>query len=234
MGDAPTNKTAEWIHNAVKKNPCILLPDGNIRTCPVRLSFPQQVFKPEKFDPEDPGSKAKYTCTFLFPASADLTLLRQQLAIAGQDEWGDKFEDYLQADGFAKPLQDQGRKKQYEGYVPGSFFLTASGERKPIVQDANGALIPGDESKVQAGYWAFAILNVYAFNYRKSANGPVIKRGLGFGLGAIRMIAEDVVFGGGFVDAEKAFAGIDIDADVNPTGLFSGSTGGAKSAADLL
>lgn len=233
MGDAPTNKTAEWIHNAVTKNPCILLDDGNIRTCPVRLSFTQQVFKPEAFEE---GGEKKYNCTFLLPASADLTLLRQQLAAAGQAEWGDKFEEYLQADGFAKPLQDQARKKQFEGYVPGSFFFTASGKRKPIVQNANGALIPDDDSKVQAGFWAFAIVNTYPFNYRKTPNGPVIKRGLGFGLQAIRMIAEDHVFGGSYVDAEKAFAGVDIDADVNPTGLFSGETGGAKAktAADLL
>ena len=35
-----TNMTPDWVANAIKKNPCVLLDSGNIRTCPVRLSFP--------------------------------------------------------------------------------------------------------------------------------------------------------------------------------------------------
>lgn len=231
MSDAPTNKTAEWIHNAVKKNPCILLEDGNIRTCPVRLGFPH-LFVPQPA--MDEGKKPKYGATLLFPASADLTILREALAKCGAEKWGDKFTDYIGEESFHKPLQDQGKKKQFQGFVPGQFFVTATGERKPIVQDTRGALVV-EEDRVQPGFWAFSIINPFAFETRNKA-GVVVKRGLSFGLNAVRLIAEDVTFGGSSIDPEKAFAGIDIEADVNPSGMFSGETGGAKakSAADLL
>ena len=40
MSDTSTNMTPDWIARALKSNPCVLLESGNLRTCPVRLSFP--------------------------------------------------------------------------------------------------------------------------------------------------------------------------------------------------
>jgi hypothetical protein len=233
MGDAPTNKTAEWIHNAVTKNPFVLLDDGNIRTCPVRFGFPH-VFTPQ--EAMDDGGKPKFSLTALIPASADLTVPKKALVDCGQAKWpGGKFEEFLKDPGFNKPIKDQADKAKFQGFVEGQMYFTASGERRPIIQSQTGALILEEENKVYPGAWGFMIVNPFAWE-RRNKQGVVVKRGVSFGLNALMVICDDIAFGGNQVDLAKAFAGVDIDASADPSGLFAGPTGGAKasSAADLL
>ena len=126
-------------HNAVTKNPFVLLDDGNIRTCPVRFGFPH-VFTPQ--EAMDDGGKPKFSLTALIPASADLTVPKKALVDCGQAKWpGGKFEEFLKDPGFNKPIKDQADKAKFQGFVEGQMYFTASGERRPIIQSQTGALI---------------------------------------------------------------------------------------------
>ena len=74
MTDVTTNMSPEWIAQALKANPCVLMADGNIRLCPARLSFPHLF---EKQPPMEASGVAKYAASFLFPEGADLTVLKE-------------------------------------------------------------------------------------------------------------------------------------------------------------
>lgn len=230
MTEAPTTKSADWVRRVIAENPCRAIDGGNYVTCPVRFGFPNV----DKAQPAmDDDGKPKYTLTPLFQAGSDISPLKQALAETAQAEWGSQLEQYMALDNFHKPIKDQG-SKQYDGFTPGLPFFTASSERKPAVVMQNMAPFTG---RVYPGQWGILIVRPFAFN-RRNKQGVVVKRGLSFGLQSVMIVADDTEFGGGSVDPHKAFAGVKIDADVNPSAMFGQAAGtdGAKAptAADLF
>jgi hypothetical protein len=230
MTDAPTKMTLDWIKRTIDNNPCRVLEGGNILTCPVRGGF-VHLDNPQKA--MEDGKPDKYAYTLLFQPGSDISVLKQEMARVGQEKWGDKFIEYVKGDSFHNPIQDQGGKSQYQGFVEGLPCITATGERKPPVVQQNMAPYTG---RTYSGQWAMVVIRPFTFETKNRA-GAVLKRGLGFGLQSVMIIADDEEFGGGSVDPHKAFAGVKLEANVNASAMFGeGATAGSAkpSAADLL
>ena len=207
-------------------NPCRAVVDkagketGEYLTGPVRLSFPK-LFEPG--EPDDNG-KRKYSATALFPAGADLSVLKKVAGETAKARWPEAGTE--NGPTLHSPFKAQADKKQFDGYVPGSICITANGERKPFFVDQRMAPIT-DPSKEYPGAWVILVLRPYAFDVKK-------KKGVSFGLQGVMFVADDTQLGGGGSDPNTAFAGVQIEQSVNPAGLFenSGSAGGDASIFD--
>ena len=141
-----------------------------------RASF-VYVFRPGK--PDDHG-KQKYAVTMLFPANADLSAMKKAAQAALIAKWGPDSTKWPA--NLRSPFRDQG-EKQFEGYVKGCKFVTASSDRRPGIVDQNVQPIL-DESKIYSGCWCRA--SVRAFAYEAKGN-----RGVSFGLQNIQLIRDD-------------------------------------------
>lgn len=193
-------------------------PTGEYITGPVRLSFPN-LFTPGE---ENDDGKRKYTATALFPAGVDLSLLKKVAGETAIAKWPNAAEMTLHS-----PFRDQSEKKQFDGYVPGSIFLTANGERKPYFVDQRAAPIT-DTSKEYPGAWVLLVLRPYSFDVKK-------KKGVSFGLQGVVFVADDTQLGGGGSDPNAALAGVNLEQEVNPAALFGGASADKQvTAADLF
>ena len=65
-----TNMTREWVERAWAKNPCAKLSNGDVRTGPVRLSFPNLLTLPKTRGDIEP----RYGASLLFPPGVDIRL----------------------------------------------------------------------------------------------------------------------------------------------------------------
>lgn len=164
---------------------------GDIRTCEVRLSFPE-LFVAKAVEE---GGKKKFSSAILFPKGADLSPLRDAIKSAIKDEWGDS-----PPKGLRVGVRDQG-EKDFEGYEEGAFFLNASSERRPPLVNRRSQPI-NDEEDVYPGIYALVVIRPYAFKPKKGDKyGP----GVGFGLQAIQIIKDGERLGGGFTDPNEVF-----------------------------
>lgn len=233
-----TNMTDEWIQKNLARFPCApIIKDGvetgDFRTCICRLSFPHLLTpsKPTKDKPE-----GGYGAVLLFPAGADLSVLKQEMGRVALAEWpqagkpgGPKMfnpirDQDLDGDG------DPGVSEKYEGYVPGSMRIGANANRKIPVYDQNITPIV-DEDKIYPGVWAICSVRCYAFGKAKDAK----KRGPTFGLQSVMIVADDQNIGGtGSSDPNVAFSGVKIESNLNPSALFGAQPDEAKAAADLF
>lgn len=148
---------------------------GNIVTSEVRLSF-VNAFKPQKQENGD----EKYSVVLLFPDPKTLTgqaktdydttinKLKMAATAAAKEKWGDKIPANLRS-----PFRNQG-EKEYEGYVDGALFISATSKQKPGVVDASVQPII-DSAQLYSG--CYARVSVRAFAYEKQGN-----RGVAFGL----------------------------------------------------
>lgn len=200
--------TDDWVRDVLARNPCLKLDNGNVRTCPFRASFPN-IF--EKGKPIAPNPEGKYGTTLLFPAIADLSVLRAEATAVAFAKWPGLKDGSLKMS-LHTPFRDQAEKQQFEGYSPGSIFMTATSERQPPCVDTRLAPVV-DRNKVYPGVWAIATLRCYDFD-------KGVKKGVTFGLQSIMIIADDTQLGGGGSDPTQDYAGINIDQTVNPASLF--------------
>jgi ssDNA-binding protein len=221
--DPATNMTDEWIKAALAKNPCVKLDNGNIRTCPVRLSFPH-IFSPSK--PVPPNTEGKHGSSLLLPLGADISVLTAEATACARAKWGDKMPKLRSP--FLKQDDDAER---YPGYVPGAVLIRATSNQKLPCVDQNLAPIV-DEARVYPGVWAIVTLRAFAYDMG-------VNKGVSFGLQSVMIIADDQNIGGtGQANPSTDFAGVKIDANLNPAAAFGaeGSTAGATepSAVDIF
>ncbi len=228
-GLAPTNMTPDWIARVIAANPWTPTTAGCLRTPPLRIGFPH-VDKAQKSDNDEGESKEKYSVAALLQPGSDDVPLRQLCAQLGQEKWGDLFASYAQSSTFHKPFKDQGEKSQYEGFVPGLPYFSANGERKPAFVTQNMSPYVG---RIYPGLWAFLEVRPFTFE-RRNKQGSVVKRGIGVGLQSLMFIADDVEWGGGGSDPTQAFAGVKIDANVNPSAAFGAVAQAEPTAADIF
>jgi len=212
---AKSRVTAAWVADLWQRYPIQPVldstgqPTGRFRTGIVRVSFPH-LFKPQPAPKDNPNKADTWALSLLFPFGADLSLLTAEAQRAAQEKWGAASANMA----LHTPFRNQGEKAhQYEGYVPGATFITASSQRKPPVVDVNGAPIV-DESKVYPGCWAMVTVHAYPFD-------QPMKKGVSFGLDSVMIVADDDTFGAGGGDPNTDFAGVSIEQQVNPAALFA-------------
>lgn len=218
-----SNMTAEWVTRQLAKNPCVVMNDGNIRTCLARLSFPvltDQQFEQAKKNRLAKGldGEQKRSATLLFPPGADLGVLKDAGSDTAKERWPNAAE-LIKNGGLHSPFRDQREKMQFEGYIAGGVFVTCTSDRSPMVTDVRGAPVVRTED-LHPGIWVFGIVRPFAFDVK-------MKKGISFGLQGIIKIGEDKELGGGGVDIGAAVAGIDIDAADVPDQMF-GTTSSAS------
>lgn len=223
---------AAWLAQAMAQIPAVMLtnaqgqPTGVMRTGPVRLAFPQL-----------PGEKGKYQGLILWPRGADLSLFQAELnkqALAKFPNLGQP--GGLQVSQIVNPINDQAIKTQYEPFEAGCMFTSLSAEqRKPQLMDTLSA--PVDASKFYAGCWVLGLTNAYGWEYRETAGGPVMKRGVSLGMTGLIFLADDNESGGGGVDALTATGGLGgtlaaLGAPVDPSKLFGSAAAPMSAAAE--
>ena len=206
-----SDKHADWIARVVKDNPFTLLDNGNIRTCPVRLSFPN-IFKPGK--PIPPNTEGKYGANLIIPPIAETGLIVSEVRKAILAKW--PTAGTPQGPKLKSPFKKQNEMLKYEGYnEEGIFLTTIAGNKVPCVHQNMSPVV--DESKVYPGVWA--IVTIRPFVYDKGVN-----KGASFGLQSVMLVADDKNLGGGGSNPVADFAGVKFDSSVNPSALF-GSEG---------
>lgn len=210
--DAKSDKSAEWVAKQLAALPVTFVEaTGNYRTCPVRISFPS-LFQPKKG--EDSG-KEKYSVNILFPAGADLALLRKAAGEKAREKWSNAGQPG--GPSLHSPFRDQG-ERSYDGYTAGSVFMACYAERQPPVVDIRGVPIIEAEAdkKVYPGAWALVTIRPFVFDVK-------MKKGVSFGLQSVMIIADDIRLGGGGANPGADFAGVNLGelaSDLQPADLF--------------
>ena len=206
--DDSSNMTDAWVANAVKVNPCVLLDSGNIRTCPVRLSF-ANIFQRGK--PVPPAVEGKFGSNLVFPLVADLSLLHKEMTRVVKAKWpnaGEKGGPKLKNP--IKPQDDM--VDRYDGYQEGGFFLSANSGRQPTVYDTRQQVIT-DPERVYPGVWAVATIKADTYDVG-------VNKGPTFYLQSLMIVADDKRLGGGGSNPSD-FEGIQLDAAVSGEGVFA-------------
>lgn len=216
----------QWIANTYAANPIKLVvdpttgqPTGDISTGPVRLAFCDNVFTPSKPDEKGEGG-GKYGATLLFPPMADFTLFHHKY---NETAW-EQYKEFWDAQqgifhGLHSPFHDQRTKaNQYGGFTPGCTFFNTSSQFKPSVCDLRFNPIV-DPAKVYPGVWALCTVKPYLYSNKK--------KGVGFGLQGIMLIADDTKFGGGAPDVRQQFAGVNVAAPIARPDMSQMPQGGA-------
>lgn len=213
-----TNMTDEWIKAQWAKNPCVKLPNGDIRTGPVRLSFPN-ILKPGKPNPQNPD-RINYGAVLLFPAGVDISVLINERNEVAKAKWADVGTP--KGPKLFNPIRDQdldgkgqpGEADRYAGYEKGAMRIAANANQKvPCVDQRLAPIV--DEARVYPGVWAIVTLRCYTFE-QQGNKGPT------FGLQAVMIVADDTNIGGtGSANPQEAFAGVAIDpGDINADAAF--------------
>jgi hypothetical protein len=229
--------TDEWLAQQVAYNPITVLPDGTIRTCPVRLLFENAWVAAKRKDDEG-NAKEGFDVTIGFPMQATeqvIGVLYPLWYMACQEKHPKLFDAQRQPQGLIWtpmpngvqvpvstggglhwPFHDGKTKPQYGGYTPGTLFVSCGSEYKPAIVDT--ALNPiVDRGRIYSGAWAIVGLNCYGYSNKK--------KGAGFGLQTIMLIADDEKLGAGGADPKKVYEGIKIDASFNPAAAFNPAGG---------
>ncbi|UDL89821.1 DUF2815 family protein [Mesorhizobium sp. PAMC28654] len=187
------------------------LENSNIRTCEVRLSFPE-LFTPKQGTDDDgnPSGKPKYSSAILFPAGADLSVLEKEIDAVIKAEFPGKTRKSLRVG-----LRDQG-EKDYEGYEDGAFFLNCSSLKRPPVVDRENQPVT-EEDEAFPGVRAIVTIRVYAFKPKK---GDKFAPGIGFGLQAALLLGGGERMGGAPANPNEEFEGLDLSSEESADSIF--------------
>jgi hypothetical protein len=212
--------TDDWVQRAVAQNPFQKMPNGDWRTCPVRLAF-AHIIKPNpnvKNDDGTPKSTPSYEVTALLPPGAQEQLnatVWPELYGLYKQSFPQNINPQGQPFGLHLPWRDQGEKQQFAGYTAGLPFIRFTSQYQPqVVDPAQNPIV--DENRVYSGVWAILAFNMFEFG----KNPPRPKKGYSFGLQGVMIIADDEKLSGGGIDPKTAFAGVNVDARFDATLAF--------------
>ena len=228
----------EWIKRSCEANPIGPVldpttgqPSSNFLTGPVRLAFVDNLIIPKIKELANGSKLESYEGVLLFTPFADFTPLYNEFYRV----CAEKFKQYHdpssgQYPGIRSPFRDQAEKAaRFSGYTPGCVFMSVSSQFKPVVVDQNMNPIV-DASKVHAGAWVIASINAYEYGLKPSpATGQVPpNKGVSFGLQSVMLIADDTNLGGGAVDPQSQFGGVNVTPPAaQPNALFGQPAPGA-------
>lgn len=173
---------------------------GRYITPPARLSF-HSLDKPRAMEE---GQKPKYGCSLIFPAEANLDIMKTAAGTAAMAFFGPKIEKAKQAEKFS-PFRQQ-KNETWDGYGDDGLFIRISSEF-PIVLLGEGGesdLIALPNPRWYDGMWVRAQVNVYAYEHK--LGGP----GVRFGAISVQKIADDEEFKGGTGSATVGMGAIKL------------------------
>lgn len=224
-----SNMKREWIERAWKDNPCVKLSNGNVRTGPVRLGFANLLERPK---PGSDGKERAYGTVLLFPDGVDLSVLKNEAKAILQENAPASLTNKAIFDKLNNPFKDQGgfvdkEGNIYDGFVPGRIAISANSSKSqpPVVDQKMAPII--DRRHVYSGCWAIVTLAPRWFDVGTN-KGPT------FYLQSVMVVADDENIGGaGAANPNADFAGVKVDAALNPAAAFGaeGATAGATEEA---
>jgi Protein of unknown function (DUF2815) len=197
-----------WIKEYLQRFPCVLRTNGNIRTCPVRLSFPQ-LWEAKSIVIKGVAGKPKFGSTLLFPKTADLSVLVKACAAAATEKFSDKWKAKLPngstvgkgAKLIEFPFHDGEECDGMAGFESGAYFLRVYSDSKPGVVDSRAMAIT-DKSSIYPGVWALVTIRAFAYDVD-------VNKGVSFGLQNVQKIADDESLGAARSTAEEEFEPLD-------------------------
>lgn len=208
----------DWIRQTVAAVPVQRLldsagqPTGDILTGPVRLCFVDSLFDKENDkDSED----VSYSVLMMFTPLFDPRIFYEEYYAFCSREFPQYYDAPTQQyNGLVNPFKDQAEKTRYGGFTPGCVMMNSGSKFKPPIVDTRFNPIV-DKSKVYAGVWAICSVKPYPYGKAgKTKDGKPMKKGIGFGLQSIMIIADDTRLGGGAPDPREQFAGVKVSAPI--------------------
>lgn len=224
-----SNMTMEWVARQWQLNPCIELPNGDVRLGPVRGSY-VNLLKPGKATKQRPDGTWGMTC--LIPPGADISAAVEVAKRVAKAKW-----PMAGQQGGPKlfwPIRDQdvdghgnwGEADRLTGYIKGAMRLGASTNQRTVPVDPRLAPIV-DEKLIYSGAWYIPVLRCAAFENEN--------KGVTFYLQSVMKVADDTnIAGSAPALPAEAFAGVTVDpGDINPNAAFGASTNGGVMGADV-
>lgn len=212
-------KTDEWIAAVTKANPIRTMPDGNILTCPVRLTH-MDLLEPQKPDPKeapDPNKVLKYGCAILFPPGVEgqiQSVIRPACENLARATFKNNVDPATgEISGIHFPLRKQDEKIDQQGFTRGCAWTRVTTKFKPRIVDPTFNDIENPEKRLYHGVWALVSINPYQFNNPK-------KRGISLGLQMVMLFSDDTKLVSAKADPAKAFAGVQIDSSFDAGAAF--------------
>ncbi len=179
-----------------KANPCKVL------TPEFTASFPF-VFK-ARVNPDKPDADPKFGVTMLFQITADpkkpdsrVVDIRPLVAAAqaaATAKWGPK--ESWPAN-LTWPFKKGEEKAHLDGYGAGVIAVNCTTEQQPPFVKQDGKTVIQDPKAMYPGVKARAVVVAFAYEARNSPNGPIVKKGVSFGLRHIQLIRDGKMLGGG-------------------------------------
>lgn len=210
----------DWIARMIQRNPFTDNKDGTFLTCPVRLAFPY-VVNPQEQTRDDGTKYQSFNATLLLPPGG-MEQANQVLWPAWCQACHEKFPRNWGQDGtpfgLHWPFHDCKEHQDYSGYTAGLHYISCASQYKPQICDAGYNPIV-DANRVYPGVWAICKLNLYTYENKK--------KGAGFGLQNIMIVADDTRLAGGGTDPAKDFAKVQVEANYDPATAFAAGTPGA-------
>lgn len=224
-------KTDEWIVAVVAANPVRVAPNGQIITCPVRLTFCDllEPAKPMRGEVADPNKPPKYGCAILFPPGVEgmiQSVIRPAVETVAKTTFPRNFDAATgEFSGLHFPMRRQDEKLESQGFTKGCVFTRVSSKFQPQVVDT--AMNPvSDKSRIYNGVWAIVALNPYSFNDPR-------KKGVSLGLQMVMLFDNDTRLVSQKADPGQTFAGVKIDQAFNPSAAFGTAAPAAGQAAPV-
>lgn len=233
-----TRMKPDWITRVWNDNPCQRTENGNIRFL-ARTAFCNVLERPK---PGSDGKERAYGSVLLIPdlaliggpealavlKAAETALLKEKMpgALANPDLRGKLHMPFKRQETYINTKSPEG--DLYDGFVPGRVCISAnSSQSKPAVVDQNCAPII-DKARIYSGCWVLATVREGWITNQQNP-GPT------FYLQSLMVVADDESLGGvGVSNPSSDFAGVKIDAAVNPAAAFGADPTQSAAAADLF
>ena len=180
-----------------KANPCKAL------TPEFKMSFPF-IFKARP-NPDKPNDAPKFSMTMLFQVKADakkpeskvvdIAPLVAAAKAAAVAKWGPDQKAWPAT--LKWPFRKGEEKANLDGYGEGVIAVNCTTEQQPPYVKQDGKTTITDPKEAYPGVFARAVIVAFAYEARNSPNGPIVNRGVSFGLRHVQKIRDGKILGGG-------------------------------------
>jgi hypothetical protein len=168
-----------------------------------KASFPF-VFK-ARINPDKPDADPKFGVTMLFQIAADpnkpdskVVDIRPLVAAAqaaAAAKWG--VDSKAWPANLTWPFKKGEEKAHLDGYGAGIIAVNTTTEQQPPYVKQDGVTHITDPKEMYPGVFARAVIVAFAYEARNSPNGPIVKKGVSFGLRHIQKVRDGKLLGGG-------------------------------------